>query len=273
MRVKLWEGEVEQVRYAQLFSRGVASELRLNDIPVVTAEAGKMVTAGIPVRQFTVPGQNVLSLVVGDWRAAPAPGGWPGLAQVTARIADFEEGAQLDEDKGIERAVLRPVFDEKTPNPLTVGAPFESRIGGEWQWTQAPVLNPDQVRPQLDALMARIHAAFVARDMGPLIPLFEPAIRDRVAAYPVLSIDGQIRMTMARFATANPRFWEVEPLDLSRALYRPAAGGRMIEALDMDGRPLVRSKPLPPEDSEGEPRVIDFRNLIGVWNGKLAFLT
>jgi hypothetical protein len=132
MRVKLWEGDVEQVRYAQLFSRGVPSELRLNDIPVVTATADKMVTAGIPVRQFTVPGQNVLSLVLGDWRAAPARGGWPGLAQVTARIADFEEGAQLDEDKGIERAVLRPSFTEETPNPLMLGAPFESRIGGEW---------------------------------------------------------------------------------------------------------------------------------------------
>lgn len=272
MRVTLWEGEVETVRYAQLVSRGVDVTLRLNDIPVVTGAADRMVTAGMPVRQFTVPGQNVLTLEVGDITAPAGVGGWSGLAQVTGRIADFVEGAQLELDAGTQHAILAPEFTEQTPNPLSVSAPFESRIGGEWHWTRAPVIDPVRAKPQLDAFFAGVHAAYVARDMSGLLPLFEPAIRDRVAAYPVLSIDGQIRMTGARFSTIDPETWEMEPFDPANAVYRPAAGGRMVEALDRSGRALIRSKPIPSTRAEVDPRVVEWTNLVGVWNGQLAVL-
>ena len=272
MQGTLWDGEQESVRYAQLFSRAVDVELRLNDIPIKTATADRMVTSGIPVRQFTVLGQNVLSVICGDRRAAPTRGGWSDIGKVTARVADFAEGEQLEETAGIERAVLRPAFTAESANPMVQSAPFESRFGADWAWYQAQIIDPAAARSALDQFFTSIHAAYAQRNMEPLVNLFEPAIRDRVRAYPALSIEGQIRMTRGRFARANPEHWAVEPLDLETAEYRTAAGGRLIQALDGQCKPLILSVPLPGKEEGDDPWEIEFTNLVGVWNGRLAVL-
>lgn len=261
----------EQVRYAQLYARGVACELRVNDIPVTDGAADEITTAGMPVRHLIVPGENTLGLTCRN-DGGQSVGGYSSLALVTARVADFWEGDTLNLENGSEHARLTPSFNDETPSPFGAKAPFLSRDGGDWFWAKAPVLNLQTVRPELDRFVAFIFERFAARDMGALVPFYEPAIRDRVAAYPVLSIDGQINMTRGKLATTNPETWRVLPFDPSQVVYRPCAGGRMVEALGADGLPLIRSTPLPAEDPEQSEDPVYIRNLIGLHEGQLKFL-
>ncbi|MEO0830626.1 MAG: hypothetical protein AAFY03_09215 [Pseudomonadota bacterium] len=262
----------DQVRVAQLYSRDVMCELRVNDIPVLVGQEGLMENAAKPIRQFTVEGQNRLELRCGNPAAEPQKGGWSGMAWTKGRVADFWDGETMSEDGGSLMAELEPELGEDTPNPTRAMATYSSTWGGDWAWTQAPLIDPVGQRGQLDAMMAWVIARFAARDMDSLVPLYEPAIRDRVAAYPVLSIEGQINMTRAWLSDTDAETWEVEPFDPANAVYRPAADGRMVQPLGQDGHPLIRSVWMPPEKEGGRETYESLPLLIGLYKNELRFL-
>lgn len=266
------QGDPKQVRYAQLFARGVECELRVNDIPVTTARPDEMKTSGFPIREYMLVGDNTAELSVGNLDGPAGKGGYSGMAKVTARIADFWEGEDLDESSGIEKAKMSPSFDEETRNPMRDQSQFTSDIGDDWAWARAPELVPAQIKANLDQLMAHLANLFAKRDAAAMIPFFEPSIRDRVKAYPVLSVDGQARMMTGMFAGADPETWQPIPFDPQRARYRLVANGRMVEARDPDGLPLIRSMTSTPDSPGEDPNYVGLHGFWGLHEGQLKVL-
>lgn len=261
---------VETMRFAQLWARDLPVELRVNDIPICTAEAGKMVSQSMPIRHVLLPGDNRLTVELGNIGQAPMRGGWSSLAECTVRIADYEEGEVMSETKGLEVTKIQAHFSEEVANPQKLETTFRSRSEGNWFWTQGPRIDPIANRAQLDAFVKGVHAAYMVRDMEPLVALHEPLIRDFVRAYPGADLEGMIEQTRNKFFYYSADEWSVPELDLSRAVYRPLADGRLIQVLDVDGEPLVRTHPFSPRQEGADPQVCAFRNLIGVFNGRLA---
>lgn len=263
----------EIVRYGTLFSRAVNCELRVNDIPVMAHTDDLMTEAAQPLRQYILEGDNTASLICRAPQGVTEPGGYNPIALAQARIADFREGESLSDEAGIEYARFDPVFDENAPPVLTMTTGFSSTWGGDWAWAKAAALDPVTARGPLDGFMAHVINRFAARDMDALVPLFEPAIRDKAAAYPVLSIEGLANMTRAWLADTDAETWSVLPFDPSQVEYRPAASGRLVQPMGPDGLPAIRSDWIPAKDPDERPSYVALPGLIGLHEGQLRFMT
>lgn len=263
------------VPYAQLWARDVDAELRINDIPVATAGVGALVTQATPIRNLLLRGRNLMTL---DLRSATVPaegrGGWSDQAIAQARVADYAAGQVMDANAGQQRTAFQVPFSPEQQNPVSQTSEFTSEIGEGWAWSVAPPIDPAQpnVRSALDRFMTGVHDAFVRRDMSGLAPLHAPSARDFARAYPVHSAEDVLAQIATLFDPFSAATWEVVPLDLSRAVYRPLAGGRLVQALDQEGRPLVRSVDYPPSSGSEKPRVCAFSGLIGVHENRLQVL-
>jgi hypothetical protein len=262
-----------KIRYMQLTCRSVACEIRVNDIPVTKASADDAKSASQPIRQYLLKGENRLDILLGDETAPPQQGGFEGSAQVSVRVADFVEGEDMGPDKGIERASLSPAIADDTPNPSRVSTVFSSAVGDGWFWSEAPLLDPVAARPQIDRAMAELAHHFAARDTAALLPFFEPAIRDRSAAYPQTTIELQVVMFNMLFDNINSKTWEAIPFDPANARYRSVADGRMIQAVGLDGLPLIRSVTTTPHNPSEDSNYVALMGCLGVHNGQLKFMT
>ncbi|MBM7069609.1 hypothetical protein [Actibacterium sp. 188UL27-1] len=263
----------EVVRYGTLFSRAVACELRINDIPVMAHAEDLMINGAQPLRQYILKGQNAAALVCRAPGDGTGPGRYAPMALAEARIADFREGETLSDESGIEYARFDPVFDEDTPPMLKMETGFVSSWGGDWAWAKAPPIDLVASRGALDGFMSHVIQRFAARDMESLLPLFEPAIRDKASAYPVLDVEGLANMTLAWLADTDAESWSVLPFDPIQIDYRPAANGRLIQPLGPDGLPAIRSDWIPAADPEERPSYVALPGLIGFHEGQLRFMT
>lgn len=264
----------ERIPYLQFWGIDVQAEVLLNGIPLASCMPGAFATISTGLREVLVNGENTVELRVGAQDQPVRQGGWSGKARADVRIADFREGETLGETDGIERTSLRAVFPPEGPNPTRFATRFQARVADGWGWQRATPIDPENpnVRQLLNQFIAGVHQVWRARDITPLLPLYEPMVRDRVRAYPVLDFDLVMEDVARTHLFFDPQHWRVPDIDPSRLIYRSYAGGRLIQAVDPDGLPFVRTELFPAENSDEDPRYCGFSRLFGVLDGRLQIL-
>ncbi len=236
------------ILHADLQVGDIAAELWLNDIPVTRLVPLERHFASVPANMFVVDGENTLELVVA-----------PGFEPAESRV-NYPPVANHNDACGKLRSLAPGQFtgDDTAPVLITTEAGTELSPGriqakaqlgrnfGTWDWQLAPVLQLDtQTHASVADELVRIRAAFETGDSRYLSwlcrPKFEAAAR-AWPARPVATLLSQFASVIARYA-AMPG-WGMEPLDPDQFSFRLAAGARLVECINKDWKPTLRSAPL-----------------------------
>ena len=266
----------ETILYAQLLLRAVKVEVRVNDLPIVRTGDEGMKTVARPIREFVQRGKNQLDLII-EPGLDPARSDTPPArplktgAGVRLRIAEFEDGEFMDFDSGHELVKIQslPESDQQTPIVLSATFEIDGSPMADWAWMKAPLLDLDSVRDQLNQSMKRIARLFANKEADKLLQLMKPRMRDDAKAYPAMDLQQRIDNFRHSFATI-PENWRPLPFDADRAVYRLVADGRLIEPLDRQGLPLIRTETTSPEQPFEDPDYVPFPIMVGLRKDRFA---
>lgn len=244
-------------------------EARINDIPVVQGQAGETKSSNIPIREYIVPGKNTLSLEIRGEREEVK------LANdnmnALARVADFGEGDWLELDEGRELALLNPNLGPETKIPFRGEVGFEVASGPSWKWSKAPLLNLDSVRREADRLLQDMAKEFARKDAVALLKRVEQRMTEDLNAYPAIPLEGR-KADFERMITRERPKWKPVEFDPENTDYRLVAGGRLLEARDKNGLPVLRTETLDPSDPLKDPNYVGLKVLLGKLGGELVVL-
>jgi hypothetical protein len=247
---------MERLLVVQLEALGCDAEAWLNGFPVARVDAARP-RSSVPVHEYTLAGENRLELVLFPRPAAEAPALAP---PPQACVADGHQRAHLrvllprvgnvaDESQARSLAQLdwAPAADTAFVAPLRLVQDVSLPLGfPRWRWLNAP----PQPLP-LAPLLVEQALAFVT------------LLADDLSRGQTDSFMSACRLRLEELAQAYQRDPETERQRMREALaqayaeqglpwpapvaadfaLRPLAGGRLFEALRVDGTPALQSAP------------------------------
>jgi hypothetical protein len=234
---------------AQLEVESCLAELYVNGFPVARIAMGGRSPATIPVAQYLIPGTNEIEILVepaarpSAARTARRTLSRPG-ARVTGRLLRFASGVAPEVANG--ELLIDVSFREETgaaaPFPRAcTGAADLGPMFGRWAWQDAPPLQLDEwlvheARAVLEAFGDALRSGSVASCES----LLEHVQTDAMRAYPAVPPD-LVRSTTAKLVAYHHGCKDpVFPLVRERHDFRLVAGGRLLQCIDVDGKPSLR---------------------------------
>ncbi|MCA9681875.1 MAG: hypothetical protein KC457_06745 [Myxococcales bacterium] len=175
----------------EVVAHDVASELRINDVPVLRLPGGGHVETSFDVNPYMQAGSNSISL-----RVAPGPGGFGAQSSYAVDLVLKTDPRSEDSSKLASLRFTAPTgaatgFEdspgevELRPGVVVATARFEQDAPfGPWQWTAAEELEATEaVRAQVLAIYQQIHKLLADRDVTNLMRACEGQARDWQVAY------------------------------------------------------------------------------------------
>jgi hypothetical protein len=242
----------ETIIHADLFARklkGLAAELYINDIPVARVGGNLQPWASVPVPEYLVDGENVLSVILGIGETPSTSK--TGLAgkqcepgvELWARIVRMQDGEMAQPGSGESLLELQWTAEkaEDLPFSLSTTGDVGSKFG-EWKWQSADVLTLDSATTESAAdFISKIADAYTNAKPDPIIELAGFKHQEATVAYPIYAGEdfGEMFKEQMQMGSEHPNW---KPYELPRDQYdlRLVADGRMIEAVAKDWRPIVR---------------------------------
>lgn len=165
------------------------------------------------IGEFLQPGENALGLEV------EAPDGCAPRVGLEVKRASGE----------VVDVLLSVVFDGSGSRELVL----DDHPGLSWHTSPVVPLGPEQV-DALDGLVAQVRKAY-RRGRGPaFVALNGPRLQDATTLWPALG--GQAAEILSNTVSVRGRG---KLVDEREPAYRTLAGGRVVELVDGDGRPLL----------------------------------
>jgi hypothetical protein len=254
-------GEEEQqaldnsIIYAEVLLKGFDGcpvELYVNDIPVARAGGEIQPFASVPVPEFIIDGENSLTLVIcsGPTPSSAVNSGdceWGPKAdpkmEAVARIARLADGVMAEPGEGETLIELQWNGEDgdSLPTVVTVTGDLGKQFG-PWKWQSADELTLDEAtRKSATAFIGTIKVAYEKCDPEPIIACAKIKHSEAERAYPAYEkgfFEPMIREKLTGMKDAPE--WKPRNLPLDQYDLRLVAGGRMIEAIAKDWRPIIR---------------------------------
>jgi hypothetical protein len=242
----------ETIIHADLFARklkGLAAELYVNDIPVARVGGNLQPWASVPVPEYLIDGENTLSVIlgIGDTPAAARAGLQgkqcdPGV-EIWARIVRMKDGEMAQPGSGEPLLEMQWTAEnaEDLPHTISTSGDIGTKFGA-WKWQSADKLTLDSETSDSAAdFIKGIAEAYTNAKPDPIIERAKIKHQEAIVAYPIYAGEdfAQMFREQIQMGSEHPNW---KPYDLPRDQYdmRVVAGGRMIEAVAKDWRPIVR---------------------------------
>ena len=236
--------------HAEMKIDNCTAELWLNGVPLQRIAPGGIVNTAIPAHMYLLSGRNTLEVLI-------EPGSRPTLARVawplsvpqgsvTTRLAAYypdqftgDPNAPVYVRLNWDGAAAFPgLYPRSIQGSEDLGPMF-----GRWHWEAADTLRLDAntIRDAARVLES-IRISLAAGNADVFLRLAEQRFANFARAYPSRSFDTlvrQFRAVVARdSASAGWGFPELSPLQID---FRVVGGGRLLECVNEDWQPTLRS--------------------------------
>ncbi len=238
------QSELRPAYFLNANARECVIEVRLNDIPVLridTADPNSPHAAAFPVSSCIVKGINKLHLLVlntHEGSGAPDARAWITDSGPQGGIVKSPHAS----DPGVVVLAewMSSSRDTKFPKTIEVNKDFGQALA-ESLWEKAPQLTlDDATRKKVGAFLAAVRNALMKGDANAVVSYEQPAILEvaRTSGWSPKEVENMTR-DMAKtwmkrhgaLAALNPAEWD----------FHLVAGGRLIECVNKDGRPTLRT--------------------------------
>ncbi len=258
--------------HAELKIDDCSAELWLNGIPLQRLEPDRSHNISIPAHLYLLDGQNKLEMVVNPGpipshaRQGVSPASFKGWA--TARLAAYEVG-EFTGDENAE-VLLETSWDSSSAKSGTFPRIVEvsgnlGKMFGRWNWENATPLRLDVATVEsVTAVLEEVRASLKTGDPEVLLRLAQSKFTNAAHAFPARPFNtlvDQFRRVVARDSTVKG--WAFPKLDRDQFDFRLVADGRMLECINRDWRPTLRTVAL----SDGYPKYYQMLlcNIKGRW--------
>lgn len=240
-------------------------QVLLNDVPVKQALDGRGVNSETNVNPWIVEGANALEVRLGLPSGGGPEDGADNARSFQLRLFGGEHGRVPDPKDALVEfiwdAAARPLGGTMAK---VFTREFRAEISfGRWRWQDsppAPLAESD--KQELVQLIRKVHRAFSEKDVGALTELLKLNSEEMARAMDIeeeMLVTGQSAFFSSLFESDG---WRIEPLEESALVFKPAAGGRLVEVTQAGGRPLVSGK-----TSEGQyASKFMFGRVAGAWH-------
>jgi len=259
--------------HAEMRLSNCSAELYINDIPIKKSDTPFI---SIPVHEYLVDGENTVALVI-------EPGRTPAQARIigtekdpegmvaTMRLAKYPVG-EFTEDESAQVLVSRTwngkSGEDKTFPKLLIEKIDLGKNFGRWAWQDAKKLKlNDTMIKKIIEVVKIVHNAYALGKGEPIVQLCHTFTEEVSRAYPSQSpdeSDAEFINLLKEYRSNDD--WVIEPLDSKQFDFRLCADTRLIEIIDKNWLPTVRSKPM----KDGRP--ISFHMFLGIFDEKLQIL-
>jgi hypothetical protein len=229
-----------------IISHDVASEIRVNDVPVLRLP-GSHVETSFDVNPFMQAGHNTLSVHVRPSAGAASFGAQASCsaelvvkpdrksedATPLAKLA-FEVGAAPSQFTGSGAPVQQA-------GPASASVAFEHAAPfGPWSWMQATELSgTEALRAEVLATYRHIHQLLVARDSTTLLRACDGQARDFQAAYGLPDLASAQRMLGISETLSDPNI-SIEDFPPEILSLELLGGRRLVQLVDARGKSPLR---------------------------------
>jgi hypothetical protein len=239
--------------HVELNITNCSAEVYLNDIPLKKLDTPQQPLISIPAQQFLIEGTNCLELVV-------HPGKTPSLAKqgaarfsvpgaaAEARVVRYVEGMYTGDPAAEKLAVVSWHAQGAEPEtfPKILDKEFNLHPAfGRWAWQDADTIDLRKDGQAIRKVVQAVFEAFRTGEAAAVLQLGALRLEEGARAYPARSLDS-LRRRQADYFTRNAtrEGWAVEPLDDAQFDFRICAKGKMVEIIDRNWQPTIRSKPM-----------------------------
>jgi hypothetical protein len=234
-----------------ILSHDVASEIRVNDVPVLRLP-GSHVETSFDVNPFMQAGHNTLSVHVRPSAGAASFGAQASCsaelvvkpdrksedATPLAKLA-FEVGAAPSQFTGSGEPIVQA-------GPASASVAFEHDAPfGPWSWAQATELGTtglgatEALRAEVLATYRHIHQLLVARDSTTLLRACDGQARDFQAAYGLPDLASAQRMLGISETLSDPNI-SIEDFPPEILSLELLGGRRLVQLVDAQGKSPLR---------------------------------
>lgn len=241
--------EVKKMIYVEGFTKGSATDIRVNDIPL-----GKIIPNGQmytkQVERHLLPGKNIISII---------PENETGAAAI--RLSIYPEGTFVDGRGGEE------IGKTQTEKGKSVSLTFElDDSRPRWQWLDADVITSTSDTKDAEQFVKQAYTYLANADAEHFTPLLNPLFIDLAKHDASISAKDRLEGFKAKLQTRKGQpiwqFTNIEDLDI---VLTPIANGHLIDVRRKDGSAVFRTA----QDNKLER--ITYYNIIGRKKGKWAF--
>lgn len=204
---------------------GCGYDIRVNDCPVMADRDGRAVIVEMPVNQWILGGDNLLSA-----EAVRTPGD-PGKCSAQVWVREFERGAG---SMVAELSLVVPPAGDTGEPVLRRQAPFAAQIPfALWRWANVP---PGEIGPDdREAVLQQAAGIWNAMAAGnlPLVQQYLLTKSDEIcqSRYQTESMRQQ-ELAMQFEDLFDHSQWELAPLDIGDAVLSPYGEKRLFKLTD-----------------------------------------
>ena len=226
-------------------SHSLNFQILLNDVPVKKVQEDRFVNSQVNVNQWIVEGTNVLEVRLG----LPAGGGREAQAgnsrSFQLRLLGGEHGRVPDPKEALVEfiwdAAAQPLGE---PMTTVFTKEFQAEISfGRWLWQDcppAPLTESD--KREIVQQVRKIHRALLDRDVSALTQLLKFNSEEMARAMDIeeeMLVTGQSQFFSSLFESDG---WQVASVEEPSLVFKPVAGGRLVEVTQAGGQPLLRGE-------------------------------
>jgi hypothetical protein len=228
-----------------IMSHDVASEIRVNDVPVLRLP-GSHVETSFDVNPFMQAGPNTLSVHVRPSAGAASFGAQASCsAELVVKPDRKSEDATPLAKLAFEVGLAPSQFVGGTPTvqagPTSASVSFDHAAPfGPWSWAQATELNATEaLRAEVLATYRQIHQLLVARDSATLLRACDGQARDFQAAYGLPDLASAQRMLGISETLSDPNI-SIEDFPPEILTLELLGGRRLVQLVDALGKSPLR---------------------------------
>ena len=261
------------------------AEVYINGIPIRYYKEHAQASS-VPLLPYVIEGMNTLELVIDP---GPTPSKALEGAEVVenakrtnekgfaeAKVVRYPDGVYPGDPSGEVLATLGfDVIAATAKKPRIARATFEIKKGDEpnlvrWAWVDAKKIDLKKDEENIRRTVEYVWQCFSRGDFtGEMFALNQVSFQESFHAYPAsLDVDANRRDMEEYFRNlaAKPD-WAVEPLDMNQFDFRLCADDRMVQIINKNWMPTVRSLMM-----KSSGRVINYAMFLGKVNGKFVAL-
>jgi hypothetical protein len=240
----------------RLQTQGCAAEVWLNDVPIGRTSAHSM-TLCLPVHEFVLAGSNRLELVIDP----PAPG-QPAVPP-TVRLADGVVGARArlllprvgglgheHEARTLAELVWAAADGDvyQSGHRVAVDAALPVKFP-RWRWMDAPPIESadslDLIKPMVAGYLQRLAISMAKGDVGSFVLASRLKLEELALAYQQPVADVRARLLSRLELLHATKALKMAIPDAGTLYLRLCANARLLECMDSQGGPALRTLPAP----------------------------
>lgn len=241
----------------EVAARGCIAEFFVNDIPVVRIAPGVAPQDAVPIPHMLIDQENTLGVIIHPGpRPSAALAGIGAVSRstadtvnVSAVIKTYPQGVFPGDPSGVQLAEIRWSAKSEAQDPYATPVLRVARFRADgpvpaWSWQSAPKLTIDPaLEREVMEICKAVHAGLSAGDPGPLFRAAAPRYAEVASAFDMQAekLMESFRATLAK-ERARPK-WAMAPMNPASLDLRLAGDQRLVDAIAVDFRPIVRALP------------------------------